>query len=103
MEFKVIVAPVRGAWTDSRTRSNTNRLGSLAFLRAETSAEEHMQTISYYKTHAERLERLASGISDPKMIETLDRLSKDYGDIALDLERGAIVIVHPERVPQQPD
>jgi hypothetical protein len=62
-----------------------------------------MQTISYYKTHAERLERLASGLSDPKMIETLDRLSKDYGDIALDLERGAIVMVHPERVPQLPD
>ena len=60
-----------------------------------------MQSPQYYREHAARARRLAAAMSVPDVIETLERLARDYEDIATDLENGAVEIVHPERMPQQ--
>jgi len=60
-----------------------------------------MQSAAYYREHAARARRLRNSIVTPDMVATLDRLARDYEDIAIDLERGAIEIIHPERLPQR--
>jgi hypothetical protein len=60
-----------------------------------------MQSAAYYREHAGRARRLKSSIITPDIVATLDRLARDYEDIATDLDRGAIEIVHPERLPQR--
>ncbi len=60
-----------------------------------------MQSSRYYRQHAERERRLSQGISDRRVVAILIRLARDYDDIAIDLDSGAIDIVHPERLPQQ--
>jgi hypothetical protein len=60
-----------------------------------------MQSAKYYREHAGRASRLARQMTMPDVIETLERLARDYEDIAIDLENGAVEIVHPKRMPQQ--
>ena len=60
-----------------------------------------MQSAKYYRGQAQRARRLASGVMNKEVTKTLDRLDRDYSDIAQDLESGAIDIVHPEKLPQQ--
>jgi hypothetical protein len=58
-----------------------------------------MQRATYYREQAERARRLARH-STGDVHQTLNRLAKDFDEIAKDLENGAVEIVHPERMPQ---
>ena len=60
-----------------------------------------MQSAQYYRDQAAKALRLAQGITRSEIKEVLERLARDYGEIAVDLEVGAIDIVHPERLPQR--
>ncbi len=60
-----------------------------------------MQSATYYRKQAARAIRLRDGLTTPDVVELLTRLARDYEDIAIDLDRGAIAIVHPERLPQR--
>ncbi len=60
-----------------------------------------MQSASYYRQEAARARRLARTINHPEAHEALERMSRDYDDIAEDLDRGAIEITHPSRLPQR--
>jgi hypothetical protein len=59
-----------------------------------------MQSPQYYRDHAARARRLASSVDKSDVVDTLERLARDYEDIAIDLENGAVEITHPERLPQ---
>jgi hypothetical protein len=58
-----------------------------------------MQKPSYYREQAARARRLARGSRDD-IEELLKHLASDFDDIAVDLERGAVEIRHPELMPQ---
>jgi hypothetical protein len=55
---------------------------------------------AYYRAQAERARRLATVPTDSETREALERMARDYADIAEDLELGAIEIRHPELMPQ---
>jgi len=55
---------------------------------------------SYYREQAERAHRLATVPNDSETREALERMARDYEDIAEDLESGAIEIRHPDLMPQ---
>jgi hypothetical protein len=59
-----------------------------------------MYDASYYREQDERALRLARGTNDSETQEALERVARDYEDIAEDLESGAIEIRHPELMPQ---
>jgi hypothetical protein len=59
-----------------------------------------MHDPSYYRSQAARARRLALVPSDRETQDTLLQMAQDYLDIAVDLERGAIEIRHPELMPQ---
>jgi hypothetical protein len=59
-----------------------------------------MQSATYYRQQAAKALRLIDAITTPDVVAMLERLARDYEDIAVDLENGAIDIVHPERLPQ---
>lgn len=59
-----------------------------------------MQSASYYRDQAARARRLLKSVNQPEIEELLKRLARDYDHIAVDLEKGAITIVHPELLPQ---
>jgi hypothetical protein len=59
-----------------------------------------MHRAHYYREQAERARRLADHVTG-EVYDALMRLAQDFDDIAADLERGAIKIEHPERMPQQ--
>ena len=59
-----------------------------------------MQSAKYYRENAARARRLMAGITPGKTSKMLEKLSRDYDDIATDLERGAVDIKHPSRMPQ---
>ena len=59
-----------------------------------------MYDASYYRVQAERALRLARATTDSETQETLERMARDYKDIAEDLESGAIEIRHPDLMPQ---
>jgi hypothetical protein len=59
-----------------------------------------MQSAQYYRGQAAKALRLAQGITRPEVTEVLERLAHDYVEIAVDLEGGAVDLVHPERMPQ---
>jgi hypothetical protein len=63
--------------------------------------ENDVQTESYYREYAERARRLAQQNTVTDVVETLNRLARDYDDIATDLANGAVEIVHPSRMPQR--
>jgi hypothetical protein len=44
--------------------------------------------------------RLANSINHPEARDTLLKVAKDYDEIAMDLERGAVEIRHPDLMPQ---
>ena len=60
-----------------------------------------MHDPDYYRSQAERARRLALVPSDRGTQDTLLQMAQDYLDIAVDLERGAIEIRHPELMPQK--
>jgi len=58
-----------------------------------------MQSAAYYREQAARARRLArNGRGD--IYDMLLHLARDFDDIAEDLERDAIEVRHPERMPQ---
>jgi hypothetical protein len=59
-----------------------------------------MQSAKYYRENAAKARRLLAGITPGKTSEMLEKLARDYDDIAVDLERGAIDIKHPSLMPQ---
>lgn len=59
-----------------------------------------MQSSKYYRDNAAKARRLMGGITPGKTSEMLEKLSRDYDDIAADLERGAVEIRHPCLMPQ---
>jgi hypothetical protein len=60
-----------------------------------------MRELGYYRAEAARARRLANSINHPEARDALLKMAKDYEEIAVDLERGAIEVKHPERMPQQ--
>ncbi len=60
-----------------------------------------MQSAHYYRDNAAKARRLSMGITSSEMSRMLEKLARDYDDIATDLERGAIEIVHPNQLPQR--
>jgi hypothetical protein len=59
-----------------------------------------MYDASYYREQAERALRLARVPTDSETQEALQRMARDYEEIAEDLESGAIEIRHPDLMPQ---
>jgi len=62
-----------------------------------------MQDAAYYREHAERARRLARSVTKGDVEQQLLQMAEEYERIALDLERDAIEIRHPERMPQRQD
>jgi hypothetical protein len=62
---------------------------------------ETMDEIAYYRGQAERARRLGRSINHSEARVELERMGRDYDDIADDLESGAIEIRHPEMIPQR--
>lgn len=60
-----------------------------------------MQDPRYYREQAERARRLARALSHSETRSILERVARDYDDIAQDLEVGAVEIRHPELMPQR--
>ena len=60
-----------------------------------------MQEARYYREKAAQARGLAKAVNHPEALEQLLTFAKDYEEIALDLERGAIEITHPDRMPQR--
>lgn len=58
-----------------------------------------MNDAAYYRDQAERARRLAKH-ADGEMHTALQAAARDFDDIAEDLEKDAIEIRHPERMPQ---
>lgn len=58
-----------------------------------------MQSAAYYREQAARARRLARQCTG-EIYDTLMRLARDFDDIVEDLERDAIEVRHPERMPQ---
>jgi len=59
-----------------------------------------MHDASYYREQAERARRLAAAVTDRETAAALSRAARDFEDIAVDLERGAVEVRHPELMPQ---
>jgi hypothetical protein len=49
-----------------------------------------MPSAAYYREHAARARRIRSCIVTPDIVDTLERLAREYDDVAIDLDRGAI-------------
>jgi hypothetical protein len=60
-----------------------------------------MQSAAYYRTQAGEADGLSLTDGNPLVRRILRQLSRDYVDIAVDIERGAIKIVHEAELPQQ--
>lgn len=60
-----------------------------------------MHPANYYRKQAAHAQTLADMSQEGAVHEVLVRLVQDYGDIAEDLETGAIDIRHPELLPQK--
>jgi hypothetical protein len=59
-----------------------------------------MYQSSYYREQAARARRLARGTTDREVVSILAEFTRNYDEIAEDLDRGAIEIRHPELMPQ---
>jgi hypothetical protein len=60
-----------------------------------------MQTAAYYRSQAVEADGLGLTDGNPLVRRILRQLSRDYVDIAVDLERGAIQIINEAELPQQ--
>ena len=60
-----------------------------------------MQDPAYYRLMAAQAKRLADAVHQSDVQQVLRRLARDMDEIAIDLENGAIEIVHPDRLPQR--
>jgi hypothetical protein len=60
-----------------------------------------MHSPLYYRSQATLARRLACKATNEGLSEFLNQTSKDYADIALDLESGVVEIRHPDLVRQQ--
>jgi hypothetical protein len=60
-----------------------------------------MQSAAYYRSQAEQADGLGLTDGNPEVRRILMQLSRDYIDIAIDLERGLIKIIHEAELPQQ--
>jgi len=60
-----------------------------------------MRELGYYREEAARARRLASSINHPEARKALLTMAKDYEEIAIDLERGAIEVRHADLMPQR--
>ena len=60
-----------------------------------------MQNAHYYREQAERARRLARAQTHRETRSILERVARDYDDLAEDLEIGAVEIRHPELLPQR--
>lgn len=60
-----------------------------------------MQSAKYYRTQAAIADGLGLTDGNPELRRILRQLSRDYNDIAVDLECGAIKITHLSELPQQ--
>jgi hypothetical protein len=60
-----------------------------------------MHSPLYYRSQATIARRLASKHANEVLSEFLNQTSKDYEDIALDLESGVVEVRHPDLVRQQ--
>ena len=60
-----------------------------------------MQSATYYRAQAAIADGLGLTDGNPELRRILRQLSRDYGDIATDLECGAIKIIHEAELPQQ--
>ena len=65
-----------------------------------TDVLHFMHDASYYREQAERAARLARSQTRRDVEELLQRMARDYADLAEDLETGAVEIRHPELMPQ---
>ena len=61
-----------------------------------------MQSPAYYRELAFRARRIAIGSTSAEVIEILGCLSRDYDTLAMDLEDGAIALIHPELLAPKP-
>jgi hypothetical protein len=59
-----------------------------------------MEHASYYRLQAARAKKLAARLRHRDAAELLRRVAGEYDEIAEDLENGAVVIRHQERMPQ---
>ena len=55
-----------------------------------------MREARYYREEAARAYRLARAINHPDARDALLKMANEYGEIATDLETGAVEIRHPE-------
>jgi hypothetical protein len=60
-----------------------------------------MQSAIYYREQAERAEGLSHVSENSEVSRILKQLARDYVDIAVDLEAGAIKVIHRSDLPQQ--
>ena len=60
-----------------------------------------MQSAAYYRSQAVEADGLGLTDGNPQVRRILRQLSRDYLDIAVDIERGAIKIIHESELPQQ--
>jgi hypothetical protein len=60
-----------------------------------------MQEAAYYREHAAQARRLARLITNGDVEGQLLQMADEYDRIAEDLEKDAIEIRHPERMPQR--
>ena len=60
-----------------------------------------MRELGYYREQAAHARRLANSINHPEARNALLAMAKDYDELAVDLERGAIDVRHPELMPQR--
>jgi hypothetical protein len=61
----------------------------------------HMQKSSYYREQAARARHLAGQLTTNRDAAAMLQLASDLDEIAIDLERGAVEIKHPELLPQR--
>lgn len=59
-----------------------------------------MQDAAHYRAEAQRARRLARSITHPEVVANLERLARNYDEIAEDLEKGAEQIRHPHLLSQ---
>jgi hypothetical protein len=63
-----------------------------------------MMNAGYYRERAQNARRLAHDFAHrPDVAQELQKVAKDYDEIAADLERGAVEVRHPELMPQKQD
>ena len=60
-----------------------------------------MQKSSYYREQAARARHLAGQLTTSRDAAAMLQLASDLDEIAIDLERGAVEIKHPELLPQR--